>query len=43
MMKGKRPILFKQKKVILTIVDGVSDLVCAVYLRNTLLKFYFTF
>ena len=27
----------------LTIVDGVLLLVCAVYLRYTFLKFYFTF
>ena len=42
-MKSKRSILYKQKKVILTTVDGVLHLVCAVYLRYTLLKFYFTF
>ena len=38
-MKSNRSILYKQKKVILTIVDGVLHLVCAVYLRYTLLKF----
>ena len=43
MMKSNRSILYKQKKVILTIVDGVLHLVCAVYLRYTLLKFYYTF
>ena len=43
MMKSNRSILYKQKKVILTIVDGVLPLVSAVYLRYTLLKFYFTF
>ena len=43
MMKSNRCILYKHKKVILTIVDGVLHLVCAVYLRYTLLKFYFTF
>ena len=32
-----------RKKVILTKVDGVLPLVCAVYLKYTLLKFYFTF
>ena len=42
-MKSNRSILYKQKKVILTIVDGVLHLVCAVYLRYTSLKFYFTF
>ena len=31
------------EKVILTIVDGVLHLVRVVYLRYTLLKFYFTF
>ena len=40
MMKSNRSILYKQKRVILTIVDGVLHLVCAVYLRYTLLKFY---
>ena len=43
MMKNSRSILYKQKKVILTIVDGVLPLVCAVYLRYTFLNFYFTF
>ena len=43
MMKSNRSILYKQKRVILTTVDGVLYLVCAVYLRYTLLKFYFTF
>ena len=42
MMKSNRSILYKQKKVILTIVDGVLPVVCAVYLSYTLLKFYFT-
>ena len=47
-MKGNRSILYKQKRVILTIVDGVLHLVCAVYIRYTLLKllyflkFYFS-
>ena len=41
-MKINRSILYKQKKVILTIADGVLPLVCAVYLRYTFLKFYFT-
>ena len=43
MMKSNRSILYKQKRVILTIVDGVLHLVCAVYLRYTLPKFYFTY
>ena len=43
MKKSNRPILYKQKKLILTIVDGVVHLVCAVYFRYTLLKFHFTF
>ena len=42
-MKSNRSILYKQKKVILTIVDGVLHLVCVVHLRYTLLKFHFTF
>ena len=42
MMKSNRPKLYKQKKVILTIVDGVKHLVCAVYLRYTSLKFNLT-
>ena len=42
-MTSNRSILYKQKKVIITIVDGVLHLVYAVYLRHTLLKFYFTF
>ena len=42
-MKSNRSILYEQKKVILTIVDGVLHLVFAVCLRFTLLKFYFTF
>ena len=43
MMKSNTSILHKQKRVILPTVDGVLYLVCAVYLRYTLLKFYFTF
>ena len=43
MMKSNRSILYKQKNVILTIVDGVLHLVCAMDLRYTLLKFDFTF
>ena len=39
-MKSNRYILNKQKNVILTIVDGVLPLVCAVYLRYILLKIY---
>ena len=35
MMKSNRSILYKQKKIILPIVDGVLPLVCAVYLRYT--------
>ena len=42
-MKSNRSILYKQKRVILHIVDGVLHLVCVVYLRYTLLKFYLTF
>ena len=41
MMKSNRSILYKQKRVILTIVDCVLHMVCAVYLRYILLKFYF--
>ena len=41
--EGIRSILYKQKKVILTIVDGVLPLVCAVYLTHTFLNFHFTF
>ena len=40
MMKSYRPILYKQKRVILTIADGVSSLVCAVNLRYTLPKYF---
>ena len=43
MMKNINCIFYKQKKLILTTVDGDLPLVCAVYLRYTLLKFYFTF
>ena len=43
MIKSNRSILYKKKWVILTIVDSVLYLVCAVYLRYTLLKFSLLF
>ena len=43
MMKNIRSLLYKQKEVIWTVVDGVLPVACAVYLRYTSVKFYFTF
>ena len=37
MMKSNRSTIYKQKKVILTIVDGALPVVCVMYLRYTLL------
>ena len=48
MMKSNRSILYKQKKVILTTVDGVLPLVCGVFKIHFMkvllyfLKFYFS-
>ena len=43
MMKSNRSIFYKQKKVILTIVDGVFPLVHAVYLRYIYISFTLLF